>query len=37
MSFASATWLRILQYVPLGFVFIPSSTAAYNGIAPEKK
>jgi DHA2 family multidrug resistance protein len=36
MSFASATWLRILQYVPLGFVFIPSSTAAYTGIAPEK-
>jgi DHA2 family multidrug resistance protein len=36
MSFASATWLRILQYVPLGFVFIPSSTAAYNGIPGEK-
>lgn len=36
LSFASATWLRILQYVPLGFVFIPSSTAAYTGIAPEK-
>jgi len=36
MSFASATWLRILQYVPLGFVFIPSSTAAYIGIAAEK-
>jgi MFS transporter, DHA2 family, multidrug resistance protein len=36
MSFASATWLRILQYIPLGFVFIPSSTAAYNGIPGEK-
>jgi DHA2 family multidrug resistance protein len=36
LTFASATWLRILQYVPLGFVFIPSSTAAYTGIAPEK-
>src|ERR1700688_4778265 len=36
LSFASATWLRILQYVPLGFVFIPASTAAYTGIAPEK-
>ena len=36
MSFGSATWLRILQYVPLGFIFIPSSTAAYAGIAPEK-
>ena len=36
ISFASATWLRILQYIPLGFVFIPASTAAYNGIAGEK-
>ena len=36
MSFGAATWLRILQYVPLGFIFIPSSTAAYAGIAPEK-
>ena len=36
ISAASATWLRILQYVPLGFIFIPSSTAAYNGIAGEK-
>lgn len=36
LSFASATWLRILQYIPLGFVFIPSSTAAYIGIAAEK-
>jgi MFS transporter, DHA2 family, multidrug resistance protein len=36
LSFASATWLRILQYIPLGFVFIPSSTAAYIVIAAEK-
>ena len=36
ISAASATWLRILQYVPLGFIFIPASTAAYNGIAGEK-
>jgi len=36
ISFQSATWLRILQYVPLGFIFIPSSTAAYNGIPGEK-
>src|SRR5262249_14900669 len=36
ISFASATWLRILQYVPLGFIFIPSSAAAYNGIHAEK-
>src|SRR5215470_4379776 len=36
ISAASATWLRILQYVPLGFIFIPASTAAYNGISGEK-
>ena len=36
LSFPAATWLRILQYIPLGFIFIPSSTAAYTGIAAEK-
>jgi DHA2 family multidrug resistance protein len=36
ISASSATWLRILQYVPLGFIFIPASTAAYNGIPNEK-
>jgi len=36
ISAGAATWLRILQYVPLGFIFIPSSTAAYNGIPGEK-
>jgi DHA2 family multidrug resistance protein len=36
LSFAAATWLRILQYVPLGFIFIPASTAAYIGIPAEK-
>jgi DHA2 family multidrug resistance protein len=36
LSFGQATWLRILQYIPLGFIFVPASTAAYNGIAAEK-
>ena len=36
LSFGEATWLRILQYVPLGFIFIPASTAAYNGLPAEK-
>lgn len=36
LSFPAATWLRILQYIPLGFIFIPASTAAYTGIAAEK-
>jgi DHA2 family multidrug resistance protein len=36
ISFGEATWLRILQYVPMGFVFVPSTTAAYVGIQREK-
>jgi MFS transporter, DHA2 family, multidrug resistance protein len=36
LSIGEATWLRILQYTPLGLIFIPATSAAYNGIAPEK-
>ena len=36
MSFESATRLRIAQYVPLGFIFIPATTAAYLGMPQEK-
>jgi MFS transporter, DHA2 family, multidrug resistance protein len=36
ISFGEATWLRILQYVPLGFVFVPATTSAYVGIQREK-
>ena len=36
MSFASATWLRIAQYVPMGFIFIPATMVAYLGVPPEK-
>jgi DHA2 family multidrug resistance protein len=36
MSFSSATWLRIVQYIPLGFIFVPATLAAYFGIAKEK-
>jgi MFS transporter, DHA2 family, multidrug resistance protein len=36
MSFGHATWLRIVQYLPLGFVFVPATTAAYIGIKQEK-
>ena len=32
MSFRSATLLRIGQYLPMGFVFVPATTAAYIGI-----
>ncbi len=36
ISFASATWLRIAQYVPLGFIFIPATMMAYLGLPQEK-
>ena len=36
ISFTSATWLRIAQYVPIPFIFIPATLAAYLGIPREK-
>jgi DHA2 family multidrug resistance protein len=36
MSFSSATWLRIGQYLPMGFVFVPATTVAYIGIREDK-
>jgi DHA2 family multidrug resistance protein len=36
ISFASATWLRIAQYPPMGFIFIPSTMMAYFGLPREK-
>lgn len=36
ISFASATWLRIAQYVPMGFIFIPATLVAYLGLPREK-
>src|SRR5262249_13796979 len=36
MSFWAAARLRILQYLPLGFIFIPTNTAAYVGVPAEK-
>ena len=36
ISFSSATWLRIGQYLPMGFIFVPATTAAYIGIREEK-
>jgi len=36
IGFGSATRLRIWQYVPLGFIFIPATTAAYIGMAADK-
>ena len=36
ISFSSATWLRIYQYLPMGFIFVPTTTAAYFGIREDK-
>jgi DHA2 family multidrug resistance protein len=36
ISFNSASRLRIIQAFGLGFLFVPISLAAYNGIPPEK-
>lgn len=36
MSFRSATLLRIVQYIPVGLIFIPATTVAYVGIPQEK-
>src|ERR1700684_59216 len=36
ISVASATWLRIAQYVPIGFIFIPATMVAYLGLPQEK-
>jgi DHA2 family multidrug resistance protein len=36
ISFVSATWLRIAQYVPMGFIFIPATMVAYLGLPQDK-
>jgi MFS transporter, DHA2 family, multidrug resistance protein len=36
ISFRSATLLRIGQYLPMGFIFVPATTAAYIGIGEDK-
>ena len=36
VSFQSVTWLRVLQFVPIPFIFIPTTTAVYIGVPAEK-
>lgn len=36
ISFRAATFLRIVQVIGLGFLFVPITLAAYVGIPPEK-
>ncbi len=35
-SFGSAAWVRILQAMPMGLIFVPMNVAAYAGLKPEK-
>jgi len=36
ISFRAATLMRILQYLPVGFLFVPLTLAAYVGLSAEK-
>ena len=36
ISFRAATLIRILQYLPIGFLFVPLTTAGYVGLEKEK-
>ena len=36
MSFRSATLLRVWQYIPVAFLFVPLTLAGYVGLAAEK-
>jgi DHA2 family multidrug resistance protein len=36
MSFRSATLLRVWQYIPVAFLFVPLTVAGYVGLSPEK-
>jgi DHA2 family multidrug resistance protein len=36
ISFSAVTWLRIVQVIGLGFLFVPITLVAYIGISPEK-
>jgi MFS transporter, DHA2 family, multidrug resistance protein len=36
ISFRAAAWLRILQYLPVGFLIVPITASGYVGIPKEK-
>ena len=35
-SFSAATWMRVWQYLPVGFLIVPLTMAGYVGLPPEK-
>lgn len=36
ISFRAASWLRIIQYLPVGFLMVPITASAYVGLPKEK-
>jgi MFS transporter, DHA2 family, multidrug resistance protein len=36
MSFRAATWLRVWQYIPVAFLFVPLTLAGYVGLPADK-
>ena len=36
ITFGGAVWLRILQYLPVGFLFVPLTMAGYVGVPKSK-
>ena len=36
ISFRAAAWLRVWQYLPVGFLFVPLTMAAYVGLPEDK-
>jgi DHA2 family multidrug resistance protein len=36
ISFSSATWMRVWQYLPVAFLIVPLTMAGYVGLPPEK-
>jgi DHA2 family multidrug resistance protein len=36
INFGTAALIMLMQYVPLGFIFIPATTAAYIGVPQDK-
>jgi DHA2 family multidrug resistance protein len=36
ISFRAAAWMRIWQYAPVGFLFVPATMAAYVGLPASK-
>ncbi|MGA8087286.1 MAG: DHA2 family efflux MFS transporter permease subunit [Terracidiphilus sp.] len=36
VSFRFAMWLRVVQVIGIGFLFVPITAAGYNGVPPDK-